>query len=280
MTADGDQPYDDLALRRRLYTAVFAYQQARLAHPATTDLVQRDELMAIQQSALEQLYADLHQPLFKLAQGWGRSLMIQERLAAGNSYHDALESLTMSAFGDVAAALPSCKLDPDGNICQFLIQIARNKLHDQQYKVYSDPPRIQQYDKAHEYSMWPPPTPKIEGVWETTTGKEDQSYLAEPEDPASIDFDNQLIRNRDNQTHLRAVLHYWHTELPLEERVIVTLRWMVEQPFSFKAVARCLGKGWTAAAARQRHHRILQRTRRYLIERGLVDPTELGECTQ
>jgi len=227
---------------------------------------------------LEQLYADLHQPLFKLAQGWGRSLMIQEQLAAGNSYHDALESLTMSAFGDVALALPRCKLDPDGNVCQFFVQIARHKLHDQQYKIYSDPPRVYQQDEAHEYSMWPPLTSKIDGVWESAAGKEDQSYLAEPEDPASIDFDNQLIRNRDNQVYLRAVLHYWQTELPLEERVIVTLRWMVEQPFSFKAIARCLGQGWTAAAARQRHHRILQRTHTYLIEQGLVDPIETGEC--
>ncbi len=242
MNPDADQPYNDRALQRRLYTAVSAYQQALAAYRTTIDLVRRDELMVVQREALEQLYADLHQPLFKLAQGWGRSLMIQEQLAAGNSYHDALESLTMSAFGDVALALPRCKLDPDGNVCQFFVQIARHKLHDQQYKIYSDSPRVYQQDEAHEYSMWPPLTSKIDGVWESAAGKEDQSYLAEPEDPASIDFDNQLIRNRDNQVYLRAVLHYWQTELPLEERVIVTLRWMVEQPFSFKAIARCLGQ--------------------------------------
>jgi len=280
MNSDADQPFNDRALQRRLYTAVCAYQQALLAYQATTDPVQRKQLMAVQREALEQLFTDLHLPLFKLAQGWGRSLMIQEQLAAGNDYHDALESLTMSAFGDIAAALPNCKLDPDGNICQFLVQIARHKLHDQQYKIYSDPPHIQQQNEAHEYSMWPPLTAKIEGVWECAAGNEDQSYLAEPEDPASIDFDTQLIQNQANQAYLRAILDYWYNDLPLEERVIVMLRWTVDEPFSFKAIARCLGKGWTPAAARQRHHRILQRTYRHLIQHGLIDPTELGACLQ
>ena len=81
-----------------------------------------------------------------------------------------------------------------------------------------------------------------------------------------------------NQEYLRAILDHWYNDLPLEERVIVMLRWTVDEPFSFKAIARCLGKGWTPAAARQRHHHILQRTNRYLIAPGLIDPCEPGPC--
>jgi len=45
MNPDADQPYNDRALQRRLYTAVSAYQQALAAYRTTIDLVRRDELM-------------------------------------------------------------------------------------------------------------------------------------------------------------------------------------------------------------------------------------------
>jgi len=279
MNPGADQPCNDSALQCRLYTAVSMYQQALKEYHTTTDPVRRAELLEMQQAALEQIYNDLHAPLFKLVRGWGRSLMVQEQRSSRDSYHDALQSITMSVFGDVAFALQTCKVRPEGNICKFLVQIARHKLYDQEYTIYDERTGTQKHNEAHGYAMWPALNSHIDGVWETEVGKADQSYLAEPEDPASIDFDNQLIRNRDNQAYLRAVLSFWHTELSLEDRVIVTLRWSVDPPFSFKAIARCLGKGWTPVAARQRHHRTLERTYKHLIDQGLVDPNETSRCS-
>lgn len=278
MNPDAAQPNHDSALQHRLYTAVSTYQHAREEYQSSSDPVRRAELLGIQQEALEQIYNDLHEPLLKLVGGWGRSLMVQEQRSAKLSYRDALESITMSVFGDVAAALQTCKLNPEKNIRNFLTQIARNKLYDQEYTIYNEPSDSQKKDETRRYAMWPSSRSRIDGVWEAELGKADQSYLSEPEDPASIDFDNQLIQNRDNEVYLRAVLFFWRTKLSTEERLIVILRWTIEPPFSFKAIAQRLGEGWTDAAVRQRHHRILDRTCKYLIEQGLVDPSELQGC--
>ena len=90
-----------------------------------------------------------------------------------------------------------------------------------------------------------------------------------------MDLWEEGLATGSNQEYLRAILDHWYNDLPLEERVIVMLRWTVDEPFSFKAIARCLGKGWTSAATWQRHHGILQRTYRYHIAQGLMDPGEL-----
>ena len=105
-------------------------------------------------------------------------------------------------------------------------------------------------------------------------GWRDESYLAEPEDPESIDFDQRLIAARDNQAYLAAIAQFWKTELSTEDRLIVRLRWATDPPLSFQAIAQRLGDGWLVDTVRQRHRRILQRTLRSLIEQGLVNPDE------
>jgi len=44
-----------------------------------------------------------------------------------------------------------------------------------------------------------------------------------------------------------------------------------EPPYTFREIAARLGAGWEEDAVRQRHHHILDATRRYLRERGLID---------
>lgn len=263
------------ALQHRLCIAVLAYQRALAEYRESTDTMRKAALLDLQQQLLEQIYADLHDPLFSLVKGWGRSLLMQEQRSTSANANDALESITMSVFGDVAFALQTCKLDANRDVCNFLIQIARNKLHDQEYRIYNNRLHLTQRDENYQSSMWPAPQSWVGGVWGTESSAEDQSYLAEPEDPASIDFDNQLIRHRDDETFLRSVLQFWKTGLSGRDFLIVKLRWTVDPPLSFLAIAQRLGEGWSAAAVRQRHHRILRRTYDHLIQQGLIEPGEI-----
>lgn len=261
-------------VQQRLCVAVLAYQRALAEYREATDTAHRAALLELQQQLLEQIYTDLHDPLLSLVKGWGRSLLVQEQRSTSANANDALEAIVMSVFGDVAFALQTCKLDPTRDVCKFLIQIARNQLHNQEYTIYNSRLHFFKRDQGNQFSMWPARQGSVGGVWQSTSGTEDESYLAEPEDPASIDFDNQLIRHRDNQTFLCSLLQFWQTSLSDDDFLIVGLRWMVDPPRSFNAIARRLGEGWSAATVRQRHRRILQRTYKDLIEKGLIEPGE------
>src|SRR6266498_349390 len=134
-TPAADQPDPIRDVQDVLYPLVCAYQLTFMAglkepHPAG-----REALAPVLGLLLEQIFFDLHEPLLALVRGWTRSLLFREQLATLR-YHDALESLAMSAFGDIAAALPTCDLQPDKNIVGYLIQIARHGLYDQERSIY------------------------------------------------------------------------------------------------------------------------------------------------
>lgn len=268
--AKPDHLADDCAQPAQLQAAVETFQQARNAAQTTTDELVRKALLDVQGAALERIFAELRPDLRKIAGAWQGSQVGREHRAHSSTTNDALDSLAMSLFADIACALPACKLRPDGNVRAYLLQIARNQLHKQEYFVYRTSAATHSSASAE---MWLAPSQPRHGVWQKEAGG-DESYLAEPEDPESIDFDQRLIAARDNQAYLAAIAQFWKTELSTEDRLIVRLRWATDPPLSFQAIAQRLGDGWLVDTVRQRHRRILQRTLRSLIEQGLVNPDE------
>ena len=261
---------DHLADDCAILAAVETFQQAWNAALTTTDELVRRALLGVQSTALERIFAELHPDLRKIASAWKGSQVGREHRAHASTTNDALESLAMSLFADIACALPTCKLRPGGNVRAYLLQIARYQLHKQEYTVYRSDAATH---TAPSTEMWLATPQSQRGVWHKEFGS-DESYLAEPEDPDSIDFDQRLLAARDNQAYLEAIIRFWKIELNSEDHLIVTLRWATDPPLSFQAIAQRLGSGWLVDTVRQRHRRILQRTLRYLIEQGLVNPDE------
>jgi hypothetical protein len=257
-TPDTDRP-------DHLYLLVRAYQDVFIVALATSDRGSREALAHVQGLLLEQIFLALREPLLALARGWTRSLLFREQVAT-NSYRHALESLAMSAFGDIAAALPACRIQPGRAIAPYLIQIARNNLYDQERAIYegSEQRHVGQASQAASESaaMWPRSSEAPRGIWGA-------AGLDEPEDPAGLE--DRLIARCDNQRLRQAAEAFWRAKLSQHDRRIVALRLSGEAPAPFETIAEQLGPGWTAAAVRQRYHRALVRTRTYLVDQGLVD---------
>ena len=72
---------------------------------------------------------------------------------------------------------------------------------------------------------------------------------------------------------LSAVDIYWDT-LDEADRQIMRLRWRSDPPVSFREIARQLGPGWAEDTVRQRHHRIINATRKQLRDQNLLDDAE------
>ena len=221
-----------------------------------------------QQVVLEQLYLTLEPDLRKLAGGWIRSMQFQQ-IAATNEFSAAFEALTLSAFGAIVEALPTLKVDPARNVRGLLITIARNDLYDQEYKVYH--PGLHQRVE--------PDAPLVSGdrdsaMWQPSSGE--ILTPAETKDTASTDFEEVII-SRDRLQHVWPIVEeFWHRTLPPEDLWLIRMRWFHDPPVPFKDIARHLGAGWTEAAVKERHYRILKRTREYLKEQGLLDADDTG----
>lgn len=261
----------------QLYDLACTYQDAVRAWMITTDARQRTQLLQEQATALEQLYKLLAEPLRRLVSGWRRSQQFSEVMTT-RSYREAIDSLALSSFGDIAAALtrPTCRLQREKNVRGFLIQIARYGLSDQERSIYRQPytssnqgnELIQSGEPAA--AMWWLVSSTPSGVWEG----HDTYSLAEPEDTQTAEFEYEVIQRLDDRQLWQAIWHTWRTTLADEEWQIVSLRWLTESLMPFDAIAEQLGPGWTAATVRQRHHRIVQRARQHLNERGLLERPE------
>jgi hypothetical protein len=73
----------------------------------------------------------------------------------------------------------------------------------------------------------------------------------------------------DRRACCQAIWAFWETLGEADQRIVL-LRWNREPPVPYEAIAQHLGQGWTAQTIRQRHCRLLQRTRVHLQGLGLL----------
>src|SRR5262245_57685852 len=88
-------------------------------------------------------------------------------------------------------------------------------------------------------------------------------------DPYNSAFEDLLAAALDLRTCCQAVWTFWGTLAGVDQQ-IVQLRSSIHPPVPFETIARQLGPDRTAATVRQRHCRLLCRTRKHLREPGLV----------
>ncbi len=94
-------------------------------------------------------------------------------------------------------------------------------------------------------------------------------YEAES-DPRSLDDHERIEQRLDGEKILASVWEYWYSRLSPDDQFIMEARWKKQPPHSYLEIAAALGGGWEEATVRQRHRRVLQRTRRYLEEQHLL----------
>jgi hypothetical protein len=180
----------------------------------------------------------------------------------------------MNLYFHVVDALPQLHVDPDKNLLACLKTIARRGMFDENLRIYQDALRHSIVGAADQTAasgsrsaqMWPE---------HRRSDPRMQYDLRESDliDPHSVDFEDQLVAALDQRACYQAVWAFWQTLADVDEQ-IVQLRWNARPPVPFETIAQQFGAGWTAAAVRQRHCRILSRTRTHLQEQGLIDRKE------
>jgi DNA-directed RNA polymerase specialized sigma24 family protein len=237
--------------------AIECQQAFRARHAAPDDA----QLVEHYRNKLDELWGMLRSDLLKIARGWTRSNM------------GDLDSLALGLFAEIVFELPELKLDPTRNVRNFLKTVARRGLIDQ-YRSLSDGPKPSKAAEdtaeavAQELRMWP-----AASVNPPRSSSLDQQ--AETADPQSLQIEEQLVKRIDQQTILRTIWEYWPRVLEPDDLKIVRLRWLEDPPGAFRDIATALGPGWMEDTVRQRHHRIMKDTRKYLRELGLIDDDTL-----
>lgn len=165
----------------------------------------------------------------------------------------SLDSLVMSLYALLQSELPKLKIDPTNNVPAFIRRVVQNRLSDQGRKL------IRYHQRTISADERARGTPDA-GAWLDSLRAPNSEHTAE-----------QFIARLYYTDVFRHVHAYWEQTLNTEDNQIMQ-RWKEDPPTPFRAIAEQLGPGWTEGAVRQRHHRILQRTRAYLEEQGLSDP--------
>ncbi len=253
---------------------VLRYQQIFWAWEAEAETARRAELRQALHACQEALWPLLAEPLVRVAHSWLRSRMARDMWASPSSYpsrEDVLRSLAMNMYLHVVDALPQLRIDPEKNLLACLKKIAAWGMFDEYRRIYGDAGRQPggQTDapSEREAQMWP----ARPGLSRPTRGDE----AAELEDPRSVSFEDQLAALLDRQACCQAIWKFWET-LALPDQRIVVLRWRRTPAQPYETIAQQLGPTWTAATVRQRHHRVISRTRAHLQKLGLIDDDQSG----
>jgi hypothetical protein len=250
-----DKP--DIADRRDpLVMLALQCQQNHAAWSAALDRPAQAALGALYRQSLEHLWAALADDLRRVARGWIHSNMAPD-----------IESLALNMFANVVVALPRLRIDPARNVRKLLVTVARRGLIDEYRRSYASAPqrRPRPIDQPQEGRMWQ------QAGWQPQALAQLDTQV-DIVDPHSANIEEHMAARIDQQAILRAVWEeYWPRSLSAADFLIMELRWRLEPPCSFREIAERLGAGWGEDAVRQRHHRILNATRRYLRDRGLID---------
>ncbi|MBC8077295.1 MAG: sigma-70 family RNA polymerase sigma factor [Chloroflexales bacterium] len=218
---------------------------------------ERAAVMQRYQASVEELWGLIADDLRKVAHNWRRSNMASD-----------IESLAMSHFAEVMVALPKMQLDPTRNVRHLLITIFRRGMISEYRRKYAERPPMQsrEHGKAADEGaekMWPSELRSANGLTPDATP-------GDLPDPHSLDAHEQLEQRLDGEKILAAVWSYWRATLSPDDQYIMEARWKAQPPRSFLDIATALGRGWEEATVRQRHRRVLQRTRRYLHDQHML----------
>src|SRR5689334_16212394 len=262
------QPDDPLTV------VVLRYQQLHHSWSTETHAARRAPLRIALRETHEELWLLLAEPLARVAHSWLRSGMARDMWATPSSYpsrEDVLRSLAMNMYLHVIDALPQLQIDPSKNLLACLKLIATRGMFDEQRRIYQSGPR-QPSSQAAE--VLPTPGSSAGQMWpsnRSTTAHvrkgQDPSDLA---DPQSVDFEEQLAVLLDQQACCQAIWAFWEMIADVDQRIVM-LRWNRQPPLPYEAIAQQLGPEWNAATVRQRHSRIISRTRAHLQQLGLID---------
>jgi hypothetical protein len=216
------------------------------------------------------LYYALEPDLLTLAKGWMRSMQFRD-FASTRSYQEALSTLAKSAFGAIVDAIPTLRIDPERNVRKLLITISRRDLYDQEHKIYNSNHRLSPKKESQVQSG-----ELAAAMWQSTAEQSDtENIYSDIKDENSTDFEEKLLQQDWVDTIWPVVEGFWQQRLSPDDRWLIQLRWFQTPPVPFKDIAQQLGPGWTEAALKQRHHRILRKTFQYLQSQNLVDNDDI-----
>jgi hypothetical protein len=253
---DRGENWDIVDTHEALATLALRCQESHADWSAARDQAAQSALGALYRQSLEHLWAESADDLRRVARGWIHSNMAPD-----------IESLALNMFANVVVALPRLRIDPARNTRNLLVTVARRGLIDEYRRSYAAvPPRPPRpIDQPGEGQTWrqaivqPRPTAQLD-------------TQVEIPDPHSATIEDDMAARIDQQAILQAVWEdYWPRSLSAADFLIMELRWRLEPPCSFREIAERLGVGWAEDSVRQRHHRIIHATRRYLRARGLID---------
>jgi len=217
--------------------AVIRYQVTYQEWSVATEQEEQDKLGLQARTELKQLWDFLADDLRQSAKAWLRS---------GLAYD--VTSLAMNMFSSIAEALPKLQIDPHRDMRNLLLMVARQGPSGVNRRSYAVNSKLQ-----------------------LASGIEDPlGVLSDVADAISSDVEAQPRQPIERDSVLAAVWDYWESSLNEDDMKIMCLRWQAEPPSSFREIAQQMGKGWVEDTVRQRHRRILEATRTYLREQGLI----------
>jgi len=184
--------------------------------------------------SLERLWEAIAPDLRKVAHGWIRSGMAPD-----------IESLALNMFSYIVFKLPTLSFNLQRNVRGLLVTVARRGL-------------IDEYRRSYAVSSKRQPRQFVSLDDKTDLADDDRS-----------DIEGTSIHKIDGNRVLTEVQEYWRSLNP-EETLIMRLRWQTDPPCSFREIAQQMGSGWVEDAVRQRHHRIMNATRKHLHDRKLL----------
>jgi DNA-directed RNA polymerase specialized sigma24 family protein len=213
-----------------------------------TDLARREVYGQAYQAAVERLFELLEQDLERIARGWVRSGIAPD-----------IHSLKYNLFTPIFQALPKLRVDPERNVRNLLLTIARRGIYDMyRQDMCGASSRSSSSSMVDSDSMQ---------MWSQLPSTYGYFQLDYDVDRASLNAEDTWINVIDNQECLDAISQFWARALVEIDRQIVALRL---RDLTFKEITRRLGSGWGESAVRQRYHRVILRTRQHLQAIGLI----------
>ena len=245
---------------------VLQCQQEYILWKTEQDQEQAEELGAKYRQSLEALLSLLFDDLCYAARGWLRSNITSEP-----------ETLALNMFANIVFQLPRLHIDPQRPVRNLLITVARRGLIDEYRRTYSNGPRSQSPSSEQTY---PPQTGTPEArMWQTPGESINQSSSLDSHtefpDQKTGAVEDRIVNRINRQSILHAIWEFWDRNYSGFDLQIMHLRWQIDPPRPFMEIATRLGPGWLEATVRQRHKRIMDATRKYLREQGLIDDNSM-----
>lgn len=225
---------------------------------------------AVDGQAQERAIAEYHRLLEELWAAIADSLRAEAKKWMCSGLATDTESLALNMFADIVIALPGIDVDEGRNVRALLRRIARFDTIDEYNKLCGTPRRRESEEDGSPARVRPSVVRLGAPVYDEDGAAGEAS--SELPDPDSFGAEDRIVARIDATDLMREVQNrFWPETLQPEDRRIVDLRWSSDPPMPFGEIARLLGTGWQEEAVRQRHHRIMKRTRQYLRQQGMIE---------